>query len=80
MDGPLLKYIIIAVLAAVSGFFLVGFLIFSVSSLITFKKNPQKLWGGLVGLGINGLVFLLTLPQILPLLIKAIEKVLLRFR
>jgi len=81
MNAQLIKYAIMAVLAAVSGFFLVGFIIFSISALLAKKKKqPQKLWGGLLGIGINGLIFLLTFPAVFPVLLEAINKVLFKFR
>ena len=39
MNAQLIKYAIMAVLAAVSGFFLVGFIIFSISVLLSKKPN-----------------------------------------
>ena len=79
MEG-LLKYAILAVLAAISGFFLLGFLITSIIALVSVKKRPEKLWGSLVGLGINGLIFLFTFPTVWPFILEAIGKVLLKFR
>ncbi|MDD4658001.1 MAG: hypothetical protein PHW26_03035 [Eubacteriales bacterium] len=80
MNALFIKYAVMAVLAAVSGFFLVGFIIFSISALLAKKKQPQKLWGGLLGIGINGLIFLLTFPAVFPVLLEAINKVLFKFR
>lgn len=80
MDGSLLKYAILATLAAVSGFFLIGFVVFSLKALVAFKKTPNQLWGGLVGIGINGLIFLLTFPAVYPFILEAVNKVLFKFR
>ncbi len=80
MDSEFIKYIIMAVLAAISGFFLIGFVIFTISVLISKKKGRTRLWGGLVGVGVNLLIFLLTFPTVLPIIVDAVNKVLFKFR
>jgi hypothetical protein len=78
--NPLIKYGIMAVLAALSGFFLAGFSVLTVIAAFSFKKSPTKLWGSLVGIGLNGIVFLLTFPAVYPMVLQAINKVLFKFR
>ncbi|MGI6366478.1 MAG: hypothetical protein ACOX2G_12285 [Bacillota bacterium] len=82
MEAKLIKYAIMAVLAAVSGFFLVGFLFYSLYAAIYWlqkKIGKEKIWGGLIGVGINALIFLLTFPTVYPVILEAVDKVLLRF-
>lgn len=83
MDA-LLKYAILGLLAAVSGFFLLGFIIYTAYTAIVWLRNKkdddkEKLRGGLLGISINGLIFALTFPVILPVVIEAVKNVLLRF-
>lgn len=78
----LIKYAIIAFLAVVSGFLLAGFIIFSIYATInwlTQKKGKEKIWGGLIGVGLNGLIFAFTFPTIYPIIIEAVDKVFRRF-
>lgn len=80
MGDHLVKYGVLAGFAAISGFFLLGFIIFSISAGFSFKKQPNKLWGGLLGVCVSGLIFILTFPVIRPIIVEAVEKVLLKFR
>lgn len=78
----LIKYAIIAILAAVSGFMLAGFIIYSIYASIRWlwkKENKEKIWGGLIGVGINGLIFVLTFPAIYPIIVQTVDKVFRRF-
>jgi apolipoprotein N-acyltransferase len=83
MDSTIIvKYAIIAGLAAISGFLLVGFFIYSTYAAILWlkeKKSKEKIWGGLIGVGLNGLIFALTFPRIYPIIIEAIDKIFRRF-
>lgn len=82
MDSLMIQYGVMAVAAALSGFFLLGFVFYTIYAVIYWlrqKTNKEKLWGGLLGLGLNGLVFVLTFPKVLPVAIEAVNKVLLRF-
>jgi len=82
MEEILLKYGLLGIAAVLSGFFLVGFFIYTIYAVIhwfTKKTNQEKMWGGLVGVVLNGLIFVLTFPKILPFALDAINKVLVRF-
>lgn len=79
MDPQIIKYGILALAAALSGFFLVGFIIYTVYAGVMWfkvKKEKTKIWGGLIGVGLNGLVFILTFPVIFPLAWESLNKVL----
>lgn len=80
MAEHLLKYGILAILAAISGFFLLGFIVYSIIAATKFKNQPNRLWAGLFGVGINAFIFLLTFPTIRPIIVEAVEKVLFKFR
>jgi H+/Cl- antiporter ClcA len=83
MEPSFIKFIITALLAALSGFFLLGFIVYTIYAMIHWynkQKNKEKIWGGLIGIGINGLVFLFTFPSTLPKILEALEKLLVRFR
>lgn len=80
MDPRLIKYGIMAAAAGISGFFLIGFIIFTISVLLSKKKDKTRLWGALVGVGVNLLIFLLTFPTVLPIILDAVHKVLFKFR
>lgn len=82
MDTIIIRYAIMFVLAAVSGLFLAGFLIYTLYAVINWlrkKKDKEKMWGGLIGIGVNALIFLLTFPVIYSFIIDAVQKVLGRF-
>lgn len=77
------KYAIIAVITAISGFFLIGFFIYVICALVNWfskKKDLTKVWGGLIGLCLNGLIFLLTFPAVYPIILESLRKVLFKFR
>lgn len=80
MVEHLTKYAFLAAFAAVSGFFLLGFIVFSIIAAISFKKRPNRLWAGLLGIGVNAVIFFLTFPTIRPIIVEAVEKVLFKFR
>mgnify|MGYP000932179021 CR=1 FL=1 len=75
MDSTIIvKYAIIAGLAAISGFLLVGFFIYSTYAAILWlkeKKSKEKIW--------DGLIFVITFPRIYPIIIEAIDKIFRRF-
>lgn len=78
-----IKYVILSVIAAISGFFLIGFFIYIIYALINWfskKKDLTKVWGGLIGLCLNGLLFLLTFPAVYPIILESLRKVLFKFR
>lgn len=82
MDPMIIRYGLMAAAAAISGFFLLGFVPYTIYALINWqhkKSEKEKIWGGLTGVCLNGLVFVFTFPKILPIIIEAIEKVLVRF-
>jgi len=82
MDPIIIKYAIMAVLAALSGFFLLGFLIYTLYAAIQWlqkKKGKEKMWGGLIGIGLNGIIFVFTFPVVFPIILDAVNKVLVRF-
>lgn len=83
MDTLLIKYAILAVVAAISGFFLIGFIIYSAYAAIQWLRKKtsgkEKIWGGLIGVGVNSLIFLLTFPAVFPVIMEAVEKVFVRF-
>lgn len=80
MDPRLIEYAILAAAAGISGFFLIGFIIFTIAALLSKKKDKTRLWGALVGVGVNLLIFLLTFPTVLPIILDAVHKVLFKFR
>jgi len=43
------------------------------------KKDKEKMWGGLIGFGINGLIFALTFPTMLAIILDAVNKLIVRF-
>ena len=53
MDPRLIKYAILAAAAGISGFFLIGCIIFTIAALLSKKKDKTRLWGALVGVGVN---------------------------
>jgi hypothetical protein len=78
-----IKYVILSVISAISGFFLIGFFIYIIYALINWfskKKDLVKVWGGLIGICLNGLIFLLTFPTVYPVIREALKKVLFKFR
>ena len=77
------KYVILSVISAISGFFLIGFFIYIIYALINWfskKKELVKVWGGLIGICLNGLIFLLTFPAVYPIILESLRKVLFKFR
>ena len=83
MNPLFIKYAILLVVAAISGFFLIGFIIYVIYALVNWfskKKELTKVWGGLIGLCLNGLIFLLTFPAVYPVIRESLKKVLFQFR
>ena len=81
MEAKLIKYAIMAVLAAVSGFsgWILFYSLYAAIYWLQKKIGKEKIWGGLIGVGINALIFLLTFPTVYPVILEAVDKVLLRF-
>ena len=82
MDQEVIKLGIMAVAAAISGFFLFGFLIYTIYAVINWhkkRKQIEKIWGGLTGIAVNSLIFVLTFPTVFSFLREALGSVIDRF-
>lgn len=73
---------VLTLLAGLSGLFLLGFVIFAIYSVIAWRLKKVKLhqiWGALMGVVLNAVIFLLTFPVAYPELKDIIERAILRF-
>jgi predicted PurR-regulated permease PerM len=69
LDPQYIRIIILGILAAASGFFLAGFIGYTFYALIHWyrkKANLEKIWGGLIGIGFNLLLFSISCSQVWP--------------
>lgn len=92
MDPLIVRYAIMAIIAAISGFFLAGFCIYTIYVAIQWlmdkkkerpdkeiAKKKEKFWAGIIGLGVNGLLFAITFPVVYSVVFEAFYKVYDRF-
>lgn len=82
MDVNIIKLGILTVLAGLSGLFLLGFIIYVVYSVVSWRMKKAKLhqvWGALIGVGVNAVIFLLTFPVVYPELKDIFQRAILRF-
>ena len=82
MDVDIVRLGILTVLAGLSGLFLVGFVIYSIYSVVMWRLGKAKLhqlWGALLGIVVNGIVFLLTFPVAYPELLDIFDRAFRRF-
>lgn len=69
LEPQYIRIIILGVLAAASGFLLAGFSGYTVYAIIHWyrkKANLEKIWGGLMGIGFNLLIFAISFSQVWP--------------
>lgn len=69
LDPQYIRIILLAVLAAASGFLLAGFSGYTVYAIIHWyrkKANLEKIWGGLMGVVFNLVIFVMSFSRAWP--------------
>ena len=82
MDADLVRLGIITALAGLSGLFSAGFAFYSIYSVVVWrlgKARLHQLWGALLGVVVNGVIFLLTFPVAYPELLDIFDRAFRRF-
>jgi len=82
METDIIRLGVMTILAGLSGLFLLGFVLYSIFSVVMWrlgKARLYQLWGALLGIVVNGVVFWLTFPVAYPGLMDIFERAFRRF-